>query len=361
MKKLQLHDLHKKFEARFMDVRGWTIPAVYTSVENELKAAKNHVALLDRSYLGKIIAKGSDALDLLNRISTNDMNELILGTTCDTVFCTPKGRIIDYAKVLRYDENLLLISSYIDNNHLIEWINRFIILEDTELNDGSSSFLWLTLIGPEARNFVQLLSGQEIVPQDETIWLKHGGIEFPALLNLNFMVPAYNFCLPVAEGKEIFSWLVQQIKLFDGLLLGDNAFQIMRVESGMPDWGTELTEEYNPHEARLLKAVSFTKGCYTGQEVIARLDTYDKVQKYLMVVQLSEHIFAEPPFDIFYDTEKIGKLTSYAFDPVSRKSIGLGYVKKNLTVADFNITMDVVVNGKNVSANLKIPYNLKTM
>lgn len=361
MKKLQLHDLHKKLNAQFIDIRGWNIPAVYTSVENELKAAKNHVALLDRSYLGKIIARGPDAVDLINRISTNDMNELIMGSMCDTVFCNPKGRIIDYAKVLLYDKNLLLISSYIDNNHLIEWINRFIILENAELEDGSASFLWLTLVGPESRNFVQSLSGQEIVAQDETIWIKHSGIEFPALLNLNFMVPAYNFCLPVKEGQQIFEWLVKEIKQYNGALMGDHAFQIMRVESGMPDWGTELTDEFNPHEARLIKAVSFTKGCYTGQEVIARLDSYDKVQKYLMVVLLEEHIFAEPPFDIFYDTEKIGTLTSYAFDPITKKSVGLGYIKKNLTVADFRLSIDVIVNGKAVPASLKLPLNLKNM
>ena len=361
MKKLQLHESHKRLNAQFFDIRGWNIPSVYSSVEDELYAAKNHVALLDRSYLGKIIAKGPDSLDLINRISTNDMNELILGTMCDTVFCTPKGRIVDYAKVLNYADDLLLISSYIDNQHLMEWINRFIILENVELKDGSKEFLWLTLIGPEARNFIHTLSGKEVVAQDETIWIEREGIKFPALLNLNFIVPAYNFCLPVAEGKEIFQWIASQLPQNNGRMTGDQAFQIMRIESGMPDWGSELTEEYNPHEARLIKAVSFTKGCYTGQEVIARLDTYDKVQKYLMIITLEEQIFAEPPFDIFYDNENIGTLTSYAYDPISKKSVGLGYIKKNLSVAEFKIKLDVVVNGKSIQAGLKIPVPIKNI
>jgi folate-binding protein YgfZ len=357
MKKLQLHKFHEKLGARFVDIRGWSIPSVYTSVEKELSSIKNSVALLDRSYLGKIFAKGSDAMDLLNRISTNDMNNLIMGSICDTVFCSPKGRIIDYAKVLQHEENLLLISSYIDNNHLIEWINRFIILEDMELEDCSNKFLWLTLLGPEARELIKKLSGENVVDQDETIWVHKEDVKFPALINNNFKVPAYNFCLPIKEGEKIFEWITDSLKEFNGGLIGDHAFQIMRIESGIPDWGSELTEDYNPHEARLINSVSFTKGCYTGQEVIARLDTYDKVQKYLMIIDLQEQVFAEPPFDIYYDDALIGNLTSHVYNPESKRSIGLGYIKKNLTVADFDLKVDVNVGGKLVPAKLRIPIS----
>lgn len=357
MKKLSLHAFHEKLGAHFVDVRGWSIPSVYSSVENELDAIKNNVALLDRSYLGKILAKGSDAMDLIDRISTNDMNQLIMGTMCNTVFCSPKGRIIDYAKILHYAENLLIISSHIDNNHLIEWINRFIILENVELEDSSDKFLWLTLFGPEALPFIQELSSANVIDQDETIWLNREGIKFPALKNNNFKVPAYNFCLPIELGEKIFEWITDSLKTFNGVLVGDHAFQIIRVESGMPDWGSELTEDYNPHEARLINAVSFTKGCYTGQEVIARLDTYDKVQKYLMIIDLQEQVFAEPPFDIFYDNALIGKLTSHVYNPESNKSIGLGYIKKNLTVADFDLDVNVLISGKLIPAGLRIPFS----
>ncbi|KAA3613039.1 MAG: aminomethyl transferase family protein [Calditrichaeota bacterium] len=357
MKKLPLHKFHEKLGAQFVDVRGWTIPSSYSAVDKELDAIINHVGLLDRSYLGKIFAKGTDATDLINRISTNDMNQLIMGAMCDTVFCSPNGRIIDYAKVLQYDESLLLISSYIDNDHLMEWINRFIILENVELEDCSDKFLWLTLLGPEAGAFIHELSGTKTIDQPETIWLERDGIKFPALINTNLKVPAYNFCLPINSGESIFKWIADSLEKFNGTLIGDHAFQIIRVESGMPDWGSELTEEYNPHEARLIEAVSFTKGCYTGQEVIARLDTYDKVQKYLMIIELQEQIFAEPTFDIFYDNNKIGVLTSHVYNPENKRSIGLGYIKKNLTVADFDLTVEVLVSGKMIPAKLRIPVS----
>ncbi|HGY54795.1 MAG TPA: aminomethyl transferase family protein [Caldithrix abyssi] len=355
MKKLPLHKYHADSGARFIDVRGWHIPADYGDVMQETETIHNTVALLDRSYLGKVLLKGPDAQDLLNRISTNDMMQLVMGIMCDTVFCTPKGRIVDYCRVLQYDDQLMLVSSYIDSANIIDWINRFIILEDIEVKDASADYLWLTVMGPEARPFVQSLSGTPVVAEDETIWIQYETIQFAALLNRNFIVPAYNFALPKTPGMEVFKWLTASLKQFDGMLIGDRAYQVLRVESGMPDWGTELTQDYNPHEARLLHAVSFTKGCYTGQEVIARLDTYDKVQKYLMIIDLEEEIFDAPPFKIFYDDEEIGLLTSYAFNPATQRSVGLAYIRKHFAVAEFNITIQVLVAGKFIPGRMRIP------
>ena len=354
MKKLKLHNMHKKLGFSFKDVHSWTIPSV-NDFKKEMETARNNVVLLDRSYLGKILVKGKDGLDLMDRISTNDMKELIVGTACDTVFCTPKGRIVDFVKVMQYKGNHLLISSYLDNNHLIEWINRFIILEDVQLEDSSEQFCWFTLIGSQARRFVQQSSGQTIVEEDEIIWLNREGVIFPALLNNNFNLPAYNFCLSVNEVSSVFDWLLKEVNAFGGSLIGNDVFQILRIESGMPDWGTELTEDFNPHEARLINAVSFTKGCYTGQEVIARLDTYDKVQKYLMIIELNERLIDKAPLDIYYDNERVGNLTSYAFNPLNKSCVGLGYIKKNLVVADFDIAVEVHSAGKTVSGALKIP------
>jgi folate-binding protein YgfZ len=144
------------------------------------------------------------------------------------------------------------------------------------------------------------------------------------------------------------------LKDFKGNLIGDIAFQSIRVESGMPDWGTEITQDYNPHEARLTHAISFTKGCYTGQEVIARLDTYDKVQKYLMIVELSEKISQIPPLDVFIDEEQVGHLTSYTYNPITKKSLGLAYIKKMYTTEN-DLYVEVGTENSKIPAKLRLP------
>ncbi|MEJ2543498.1 MAG: glycine cleavage T C-terminal barrel domain-containing protein [Calditrichaceae bacterium] len=354
-KKLNLHEFHFSNGAQFISSKNWHIPANYGNVNSELHFVRDTVGILDRSYLGKISLNGTDTIDLINRISTNDMTKLFMSTVCDTVFITPKGRIVDYCRVIKQEPEYIIISSYVDCTNLMGWINRFLILEDVDIKDASKRFVWLTLLGPRSRLFLGALTDQTILPEDELIWINKFDTLFPAVINNNFYVPAYNICLPANNCLEIVEQLKDVLLEFDGGMIGDTAFQITRVESGMPDWGTELTEDYNPHEARLLKAVSFTKGCYTGQEVIARLDTYDKVQKYLMIIEMQEVINSTPPFDVYLDDEKIGVLTSYAYDPLEKRSVGLGYIKKMYAHDDYNLQVEVDIAERRIESILRLP------
>jgi folate-binding protein YgfZ len=354
MKKMFLHDLHQNAGANFIEIQNCQIPADYGNVVGELSIINKNIALLDRSYLGKISMCGNDGLDLLNRVSTNDLQYLAVGTVVDTIFVTPKGRLIDYCRLINTGEDYILIGSFFKANHLIDWINRFIILEDAYVSDVSDIYLWLTLLGPHAKTFIGHFTEKPISDQDDTVWLTIDSVIFPAIKNNNFRVPAYNFFLGTQNAQKVINQIHSYLKECGGNFIGDSAFQILRVESGMPDWGTEITQDYNPHEARLTHAISFTKGCYTGQEVIARLDTYDKVQKYLMIIELQKKISADPPLELFIDDESIGHLTSYVYDPVSKRSVGLGYVRKMYALAN-NIYVEVQVDKKRIPANLRLP------
>ncbi len=354
MKNLFLHEVHERAGANFIEVRDQQIPADYGDIRAELDATTKKVALLDRSYLGKVAVKGQDALDLLNRISTNDLQYLAVGTMCDTVFASPKGRLIDYCRVINSGDDLILIGSFFHVNHLIEWINRFIILEDVEVTDVSADYSWLTLIGPHSKMFLGQLTNKTITDNEEAIWLDIKGKIFPVLKNVSFKYPAYNLFFNNTDAWSIISALLDHLDSFKGRLIGDTAFQIIRVESGMPDWGTEITQDYNPHEARLTQAVSFTKGCYTGQEVIARLDTYDKVQKHLMIVELSEKLLQMPPLEVFIDEEQVGHLTSYTYNPVTGESLGLAYIKKMYTTEN-DLYVEVQTEKSKIPAKLRIP------
>jgi folate-binding protein YgfZ len=354
MKKLFLHEIHEKAGANFIDVRDKHIPSDYGDISAELDSITSNIALLDRSYLGKVAVSGPDALDLLNRISTNDLQYLAVGTMCDTVFASPKGRLIDFCRVINTGDDLILVGSFFHVNHLIDWINRFIILEDVQVKDVSDDYSWLTLIGPHAKMFLGQMTHKTITGNEDAIWIEINDISFPVLKNTSFKYPAYNFFFSNSEAWSIVPALLDQLNNFKGKLIGDIAFQAIRVESGMPDWGTEITQDYNPHEARLTYAVSFTKGCYTGQEVIARLDTYDKVQKYLMIIELSEKLSQTPPLEVFIDDEQVGHLTSYTYNPITKKSLGLAYIKKMYTTEN-DLYVDVQTEKSKIPAKLRIP------
>lgn len=355
MNTLPLHNFHEERGAEFIEKYQKKIPRHYGNSADELLVAYNKIAVIDHSYFGKIKLHGPDALDLINRISTNDMKQLIIGSVCDTVFVSPKGRIIDFARVLRYDDHLILVCRNTEAGQLMDWINRFIFLEDVRLEDVSDQYLWLTVMGPESLRFLRSLSGQRVVEKDEQIWINHDDLQFPALLNSNYMVPAYNFCVPSETSQGVAVWLDEELERYGGLFMGDDAFQVMRIKSGTPAWGNELNDRYNPHEARLLNAVSFTKECYTGQEVIARLDTYDKVQRHLMVLTMDQRPNGPLPLEICCDSEPIGMLTSITDDPVNRKCVGLAYIKKNYAVAAMDIQVDVMCDENPITATISLP------
>jgi len=355
MKNLFLHNFYKKSGANFKTVSDYNIPSDFGNIEKECYAMFNTVALLDRSYLGKVKMKGKDALDLLNRITTNDLQYLSAGTVRDTIFTTPKGRLIDFCRTIHSGENeYILIGSFCNSDHLVEWVNRFIILEDAEIKDVSNKFIWLTLIGPHCQRFLNQYTNSSFSSDEDAIWLNCEDEMIPALKNDNFIVPAYNFCFDIRNAEKILESFQKTLNQLNGSFIGDTSFQIIRVESGMPDWGTEITQDYNPHEARLINAVSFTKGCYTGQEVIARLDTYDKVQKYLMIIDLSERIEHDSQMDVYIDDEIIGNLTSHIFNPLTGKSVGLGYIKKMYTTEN-DIYVEIQSPEKRVAAKLRKP------
>ncbi len=354
MKKLSLHRFHEKAGAHFVEIQNCRIPADYGDIKAELEAIDHHIGILDRSYIGKIKLTGKDTLDLLNRISTNDLQLLAVGTMVDTVFATPKGRLIDYCRVINTGDGFLLIGSFFKVGHLIDWLNRFIILEDVQVTDVSDDYIWLTGLGPSIKPFIFEFIENRVSDAEDAYWINVNNIELPALKNSNFRIPAFNFCFSREQAPIIFSSLIEKMGRYNGNLIGDTTFQIIRIESGMPDWGTEISQDYNPHEARLTNAINFTKGCYTGQEVIARLDTYDKVQKYLMIIEMGTQLSQPPPLELFIDDEAVGHLTSSIFNPVSNTHIGLGYVKKMYSIQT-GLYVEVQNGTDRIPARLKLP------
>jgi folate-binding protein YgfZ len=354
VQKLILHDFHKKSGARFTRMQGWYIPSDYGNILAELRAGYNNLALVDRTYLGKILVSGHDKLDLLQRISTNDLSPLSLAPVSDTLFISPKGRIIDLCRVVNLGPELLLISSFHDPRPLIDWINRFIILEDVYVHDSTGEYIWLEVFGPVALDFINKIAHAGISTADENIWFTLKGKNVSVYKSYHRQIPAYNLLVPAGDAGIVYPELLRQLKKNHGRVVGERAYQMYRIHHGIPQSGTELNEEYNPLELHLQQVISFSKGCYTGQEVISRLSSYDKVQKYLMCLEFGQKITEQPPLSICLDQEIIGMLTSYIYNPLIKKYTGLGFVKKMNTLND-KLAVEIKTGRMSIPALIKIP------
>ena len=186
---------------------------------------------------------------------------------------TNKGRVVDLLTLLYMSDHWLVLTSPGNQQRVIEWIDEFTFGEEIELEDVTEEKGFVTVIGPRGGEVLRIES------LESNHWVEATAAEAGILV---YRVGAgqegaFNVITPSESVEGICSALVEA----GAQEIDAEAYEVFRLEAGSPVFGREFGEEVNPLEAGLWEAVSFTKGCYVGQEVVARLNTYEKVKRYL--------------------------------------------------------------------------------
>ena len=309
-----------------------TIPAGPgdSSLEQEYSALTEGVGLLDQSHVGRLSISGEDALDLLNRLSTNELTTIEVGEMVPTVLTSNKGRILDLLFVLRLEDRLLVLTDPENRQKVIDWLDFYTIMEDVSVEDTTEDTAMLSLVGPRAADLLDGLTGGKVGSLDlyRSTEATIGGVQARTIRADFVRLPGYDLVVAASEAEQLAGEIVDHGAAFGLASAGTEALEIVRVEQGVPSYGAELGEEFNPLEAGLKEFVSFTKGCYVGQEVVARLDTYDKVQKRLVGLQWDADSAPKRGAKLVLDGKQVGVVTSAVGAPWLEKGIGLGYVRK---------------------------------
>jgi tRNA-modifying protein YgfZ len=304
----------------------------FSSPEAESNSLYDGVGLIDLSDNGILELRGKDVLDFLNRISTNTLNDLPKEGIGKTIFTTEKGRIIDTATILNFDDYQLLVCSGINKNKIKNWIEKYIIADDVKVTDTPGKYILFQLMGPQADSFITLICGNYVnsIQYNKFKVVNGEGMMFFTAKFLDERGnPLYWVLADITNGEKLISYLHINHGIFDFNFIGEDAWNSYRVEQGIPAAPNEINDQYNPHEVNLLEMVSFTKGCYIGQEVIARLDTYDKVQKKLTGIVFPEPVENNGQMLLYNDAFlEVGSVTSTAYSYKFKKHIGLGIVRK---------------------------------
>ena len=296
------------------------IPVSFGNDADAMQAAHSGVAICDRSHWGKILVSDSDRIRFLHNQSTNDFERLQPGQGCDTVFVTSTARTIDLATAYVMEDAVLLLVSPNRCQYLIDWLDRYIFFADQVKLDVTSDAVF-SLIGSNSDALLEQLGVSSLIGQPLATHqlTKIADVEVRVAVGSGLATSGYTLIVPDSSAATVWSKLVET----GAVPLGDRVWEQLRIEQGRPAPDRELTEDYNPLEAGLWQTLSFNKGCYIGQETIARLNTYKGVKQYLWGIRLSAP--AEPGSVIMVGEEKVGKLTSYI--ETENGCFGLGYIR----------------------------------
>ena len=321
-----IHDAASASRASFLRRHRWELVRSFGDVATEYASAKSSAASYDSSHIGRLSATGVDVLDLLNRLSTNLVEGIGVGSGARTVLTDERGRILDHLLVFNMGPWMLLIVGPENRERVMEWVDKYTIVDDVGLEDITLSTAMFTLLGPEAGQRLSSLAEEPVQGLDPCQWA-YGAIEGTGVQILrtdSYGAPTYEVLAGVEEAPAL--W--QAMKTGGIVPIGVDAFEALRVEMGVPGYGAELTDAYNPLEAGLWDSISFNKGCYIGQEVIARLDTYGKVQRHLVTIGIPMGVHVKSGSKLNYQGREVGTLTSVAHVPDKDGLLGLGYVRK---------------------------------
>ncbi|MEH2174185.1 CAF17-like 4Fe-4S cluster assembly/insertion protein YgfZ [Nostoc sp.] len=288
-----------------------------------IEAAKVGVAICDRTAWGRIKVAGDDRLNFLHNQSTNNFQILKPGQGCDTVFVTSTARTIDLVTAYVREDAVILLVSPNRRQYLMEWLDKYIFYADkVELSDITQYTNTFSLIGPGSDAVLEKLGISELIGQpygSHQVYTIAPAEGVRIAVGSGLAAPGYTFTFPYTDKETVWNKLLEA----GAVEMSDRAWDALRILQGRPAPDAELTDDYNPLEVGLWQTISFTKGCYIGQETIARLNTYKGVKQHLLGIRLSAPV--EVGSAIAVGDEKVGKLTSYT--QTADGYFGLGYIR----------------------------------
>ena len=250
------------------------------------------LGFFDRTVRGRLIVTGRDRKDLMHRLATNPIESLESGQGASCCFCTAKGRMIDWSTVLDRGDDLLVLGS--NPERLSGHIQQYTITEDVTVRNYMA--IEIVVCGPRAKE----LLGVDLEPWSWTE-VPIAGVKVQAARVEPLAGDAYALLAP--DGVSL-----RQLLAEEGDLLTPSDVDRLRIQARIPAFPNEVNEDHNPWEAGLGGAISMHKGCYVGQEVIARLHTYEKVKRTLVAVKLAAPM--ESGSNLEVDGKEVGVLTT---------------------------------------------------
>ena len=257
---------------------------------------RRSVGWLDLSARSRLLIKGADRKRFLHGQVTNDVSKLQVGQGCYAAIVSAKGKIESDVFIWCLEDALLLDFEHGLTQKIAARFEKYVIADDVQIEDASGLYAMYTVQGPQAS------------PPPHVV-----GYVFP---NARGTRSGFDVFVPVGQEVEL-----------PGQRCSEEALDILRIEAGLPRFGVDMDETNLAPEAGIeAQAISYTKGCYIGQEVISRIRTYGQVAKALRGLRCEA--LPEGGDKLLIQGKEVGYVTSAVFSPALKQNIALGYVRR---------------------------------
>lgn len=331
MKETPLTPVHREAGAKMVEFAGFSMPVMYSSIQEEHDAVRNHVGIFDVSHMGEFVLKGEQALPLIQKVTTNDASRIERGRAQYNCMTNEQGGIIDDLLIYHLeDDNYMMVVNAANMEKDWEWINKNNTM-GAELHNISDKTALFAIQGPKAKDTLQKLTEVDLteVPFYGFTKGELGDLENVLISGTGYTgEPGFELYLPIDQAPDLWKKILSAGEEYNIRPVGLGARDTLRLEAGLFLHGNDMDETTTPIEARLGWITKLEKGDFIGKDVLAQ-QKEEGTSRRLTAFELQEKGIPRYGYDILDENDnKIGTVTSGTMSPTLKKAIGLGYVQK---------------------------------
>lgn len=345
MKHSRLHEHHLKLGATFEEVAGWEMPAHYGEWTAEYQAVRRSVGLSDLSHRGKIRVTGDDRVKWLQSLISNDILPLQPGQGRYSSFLTHKGKMLGYFRVYTLSDCLWVEDVGEVGDATFQALRKFLLYgTKAKMENCAESWGLLLISGPKACATVNAAFGVDMsdLKPVSAIAAQIGGHASFVLRTEETGEDDLEILLPADALSTVWERLLEAGATYGIKAVGGDAREALRIEAGLPKAGPDLNEEIVPPEANLEdKAFSLNKGCYPGQEVVARMDTYGNVRRHLVGLAVKSSTLPAKGAKLYSGDREVGWVSSATMSPQQNGVIALGFPLRDFSTPNTVLTVEI--------------------
>ena len=355
MKRTPLYEIHGALGATFTkSCEDWQLVGHFTDPRQEHRTVRQGVGVIDLSHRGRLRLTGNDRAQYLHRIISNDVEGVAVGEGNYATILTNRGKIIADMKVYVFEDSIGIETNAETTSILYQELDKYLIADDVTIEDFTERTGAVGVHGPKSAELLQEVYGFDVgdLPEYHSVVGEIDGRRIICVRANETGEVGYNLCTASESIEWLWDTILTKGRGFSAEPVGLTALNTLRIEAGIPRFGAELGDSVFPMEAELEGAVSFEKGCYIGQEIVARMKYRGHPNRLLRGFEITSDAPPQSGDRLFDGDKEIGWLTSAVVSPTLGKTIGMGYVRVAFT--DEGSQVEVQTAGSRVDATVRL-------